>query len=137
MPQDDEDDEEVSEEGEWEGGGSDNYYLDAFGVHFKQLSSWAEPIRGRIGYADAGWEVRAGMMEAASRFVDLYHSALNLSLLFIEPVHSDAFGVEEAGGGNDAERIGEGKGHSAAYMGEHTMSLAHARRLAWDACLSA
>jgi hypothetical protein len=138
VPQDNEDDEEVSEEGGWEGGRSDNYYPDAFGVHFEQSSSWAEPTRGRIGYADAGWEVGSGMMEAASGFVDLYHSALSLSLLFIvESVHSDAFGVEEAGGGNDAERIGEGKGHSAAYTGEHTMSLAHARRLTWDAYLSA
>jgi hypothetical protein len=65
------------EEANEEGG-----YLDAFGAHFEPLSSWAEPIMGKIGYTDAGWEVGAGMMEAASGFIDPYHSVLNRSLLF-------------------------------------------------------
>ena len=59
----------------------DDNYLNAFGAHFGPSSSWAEQIRGRIADADAGWEVGAGTMEAAS-VVDLYHSALNLSLHF-------------------------------------------------------
>ena len=48
-------------------------------AHFEASMSWTE------GYATAGWELCAGMIEAASGFVDFYHRAFNLSLLF--PVH--------------------------------------------------
>lgn len=41
------------------------------------------------------------------------------------------------GAGNDVEGVGEGKGSFGGMQREHTMFLAYARRLAWEAYLSA
>ena len=56
------------------GGSSDNQ-LDAFGT-LRGINAMDR------GVCKCGWELGAGMMEAASGFVDLYHRAFNLSLLF-------------------------------------------------------
>ena len=81
------------------------------------------------------------MMGAALGFVDLLSQrAQPLAPVLrppqIELVHSDVFAMKKAEGGNH-RASGEGKGHSAACTGEHTMSLADTRRLACEAYLSA
>jgi len=119
--QDNEDDEEANEE--WEGGGRDNY-LDAFGAHFEPSSSWTEPMRGRIGYADAGWEVGTRMMVVASGFVTRSTSR-SCSPPTAHRARARTWRCFRGGrgGGNGGEGIGEGKGPSAtrgAWLVMHT-----------------